>query len=142
METVKNIVLGFCTAAVFLGALGFLAPEGGTKKSVKYAISLIFLCSTVALFTGLGKISLPNAKNNEPKVEYYGMGEAAVKTYVEAALKDEKIEYKKISVETNITEGGDIYIKKITVYSSGNAKRIIGIIKNTVQTENVEVINE
>lgn len=143
MNGIKEIILGFCAAAVFLGALSIIAPSAAERKSVKYVLSLVFLACCVTLFSGVGRISLKSGGTSATDYKnLIAMGNTQAEYICCAALKDANIPYEKVCADTNIDESGDIYINEIKVYSSYNGEEIKQTIKKTVQTKSVEVINE
>ncbi len=146
MESIKGIILGFCAVSLVLGALYMLrAEKSATEKSVRFAFAVIFLCVTVlsvAKIAGL-KNEIPTfERNKEYTHTYTAMYTESVKQVVSAALYDHGIKFKEISVITDKTDVGDIFIKRITVAAVGEAERIKSCILSVIETNEVEVINE
>ncbi|MBQ0084452.1 MAG: hypothetical protein KBS52_06805 [Clostridiales bacterium] len=137
----KSIALGFCAAAIFFGALSFLAPSGNMKKSVRYAFSLVFLVFCIGLFSAFGK--LDEIKLEMPQVSVSAASGNAYAEYLcGAVLKDAGITYKKITANTNIKENGDIYINKIRIETEERPDIVERRIREKLEAEKVEVVNE
>ncbi len=141
MENIAQIVMGLSAAAIFIGAMFIMTPTGNISKSVRYVFTLVFFCSCIALFIGVGDIKL-DFGSASGKTDYTAACELT-KTQAEyicaAALKDNDISFNKISVSTDIDEAGGIFISSIKVYSSCDAEQIKKIINKTVQTKEVTV---
>lgn len=141
LSAVKEACLGFCAAAVFLGALSYIAPSGNMKPAVKYVFSLVFLLFGIGLFVGLGSISKTEIK--VPAVNYSPESSNTVAVYLcGAVLSDAGISYKKITAETTKTPGGDIYISILRIYTEEDSENVASAIKEKLEVKNVEVINE
>lgn len=142
MKEILQAILGFCAAAIFIGAVSLLAPAKNMSKPTKYVISLVFIVTTVSLFSVIGSTKTPVFSKTTNTIQ----GEEILSYQTEylcgALLKDNGIPYQKISVNTNIEQDGSIYISVITVYSNAEPSRIEGIIKEAFETERVEVIND
>lgn len=139
MNTLMQFFYGFCAAAVFLGFLSMLSPEGTMKKSVKYGFAVTFLCVCVTLFMGLNGISFKNEKRTESKISTSNtLAEKQVEYICAAALTDNKIPFSEI--KANIKEAEGIYINEITVYSDFDKEKTEAVIKNTLEVKEVEII--
>lgn len=141
INELKNMALGFCAAAVFLGALSFFAPSGNMKKPVKYAFSLVFLLFCTGLFSVFGKFSgkIPET----PAVQAdTGISESYAEYLCEAVMKDAGLSYKKITVKTNINENGGIYISEIRIITAEPKAAVEKAVKSQLETEKLEVVNE
>ena len=146
MSSVKGVVLGICAASLVLGAVYMLRPSGTvTEKSIRFAFAVIFLSVTVISVSALFK------------KEFRPGSLAADNTYIESAaeivsaqaeyltgeiLQENNIEFKKISVLTDKTENGDIFIKRITVVSGEDFEKVREYITSVIETNGVEVIDE
>jgi hypothetical protein len=146
MSSVKGVVLGVCAASLVLGAVYMLRPSGAvTEKSIRFAFAVIFLSVTVLSVSALFK------------KEFRQESLAADNTYIESAaeivsaqaeyltgeiLQENNIEFKKISVLTDKTENGDIFIKRITVVSGEDFEKVREYITSVIETNGVEVIDE
>ena len=144
METLKQILIGFSAAAIFIGALTQLYPSGNISKSVKYAVSLLFLCICVALFTAVGKVEIdleiPKVKTENTAVT--AAANVQANYLCEALLKENNINYKKITATTNISNEGSIYINSITVYTDCDEQRVKEIFEKAIDKARVFVIYE
>lgn len=146
MESIKGIILGFCTVSLVLGMLYMLRAEKTvTEKSVRFAFAVIFLSVTVmsvAKILGIcGELpTLPSSgEYNNTLTDTYAY---SAKQVAAAALTDSGINFEEISVHTDKTDTGDIFIKRITVVSDAAAQKIKGCLFSVIETNEVEVINE
>lgn len=143
MNSILQILLGFCAAAVFIGAISMLTPASVMEKPTKFVISLVFTVVVVTLFSSIKTVDLqlPAASSNVEETSGE-MFDFQVEYLCSALLDDNNITYNKISAKTNIKSDGDIYIREIIVYSSQEPKKITSIIKEAFSAERVDVINE
>lgn len=144
MEAIKQILIGFSAAAIFIGALTQLYPSGNINKSVKYAISLLFLCVCVTLFSVVGKvkINLDIPSQNTKSQSVTAAADVQAKYLCGVLLEENGINYKKIEVSTNINDTGSIYINSITVYTDCEEDRVKEILQKTVDLKQVTVVYE
>ncbi|MBE6805302.1 MAG: hypothetical protein IJF35_02865 [Clostridia bacterium] len=144
MEALKQILIGFSAAAIFIGALTGLYPSGNIQKSVKYAVSLLFLCICVALFTAVQRvkidIKIPSVEDSTKSVT--AAADVQAEYLCKTLLTENGITYKKVAVDTNINEGGSIYINSITVYTDCEEKKVREVLEKTVDGKLVTVIYE
>ncbi len=144
MGTLKQVLIGFSAAAIFIGALTLLYPSGKMEKSVKYAFSLIFLCACVSLFCVALKIDisfdLPTISYNADGIK--SAAQAQSEFLCEKLLDDYEIPYKKIDVQTNIDATGSIYINRITVYTDCEKEKVYKSLEGLIDAKQVTVIYE
>ena len=140
MSTILSFIASFSVISVTLGALYMLCPEGTLQKSVKYVFVLLLLCSMIALITGMKKVSfdfhMPQYRYQPENAQAIG-----IKLNFERALKNEGIEFSKITVCTDKSKDGSIIISEVIVYSSETEEKILNTIGNPKEYE-VTVINE
>ncbi len=143
MKSITDVLLGFCTAAVFIGVLDIMCPDGVMKKRVRYVLALIFLASGVMLFLSVGNIGKKlNIDVGASDTYYSAPADMQTEYLCAAVLKDAQIPYKKICAYTNMSKSGSIYISKIEIYTSHNAVDTQAVVRRAIDVENVEVINE
>ncbi len=144
MEAIKQILIGFSSAAIFIGALTQLYPSGSINKTVKYAISLLFLCICVTLFSAVGKVKInldvPTQTTQSQSVT--SAADAQARYLCGVLLSENGINYKKIEVSTNINDSGSIYINSITVYTDCEENRVKEILQKAVDLKQVTVVYE
>ncbi len=139
MNILMQFFLGFSAAAVFLGFLSMLCPEGNMKKSVKYGFSIIFLCASVTLFSTLNGISFKNAKPHGQSVESNTyLAETQAEYICAAVLQDNKIPFSEI--KANISGTDSIYISMITVYTDFDKEKTASVIRSVLEVEEVKII--
>ena len=142
METLKQVLVGFSAAAIFIGALTQLYPSGSMKKTVKYAFSLLFLCICVTLFaTALRldiRVDLPDTASVSADIT--AAANAQAEYLCETLLKENEIDYKKVIVNTNIDENGGIYINSITVYTDCDSGKVREIFEKMVDGKRVTIV--
>ena len=140
MSTFKIFATAFCSGAVMLGALYILAPEGGSKKAVRYAFCLAFLCivlSAAVKFSGEG---FPTFKESARNFGGEDLSAATARTVFAEALREAKINYKKITVFTDKTNSGGINITKVFVYTAADYRKVYAVIGS--QNYKLVVVNE
>ena len=119
-------------------------PSGNIGKAVKYAISLLFLCICVTLFTAVGKVKIaPDyaaPKQNESSVT--AAADIQAEFLCAELLKENGIDYKRIEVATNIDELSGIYINSITVYTDVDENKVVEILSKVVESNRVKVVYE
>ncbi len=141
MNAIKEIVLGFCASALFLGIMLAISADGATQKTVRYALSVIFLASLLASFSGK-KISLPSVSVSARQDSAIAAAQIAAESYSAAVLSDNGIDFRKVEAKVNKNASEDIYISKITVYSAAEPEKAEQVIRATIQAKTVEVLNE
>ena len=142
MESIKQILIGFSAAAIFIGSLSVLFPTGSIRKTVKYAVSLLFLCICVALFCAALKIEINVDLPDTKTLSANALVSANVQAeYLCKILLDENsITYKKVAVNTNIDKNNNIYINSITVYTDYNESAVLDVLKKVVDEKRVRVV--
>lgn len=146
MSSIKGIVLGLCAASLVLGATYMLRPtKAATEKSIRFAFAVIFLSIMVVSVASLVKkdFSFDKVRTSE---EYLDSAAGVIRAQAEflsgEVLRQQGINFKKISVLTDKSESGDIFIKRITVVSGEDPKSIRKHITRVIETDGVEVRNE
>lgn len=143
MNYIEAFLIAFCAAAVFIGALYMLCPDGAMSKPVKYLLSLAFLLTVISV-AGI------TVKNVEPELDFSvpeTIDAAALETssaeYVYSyALSSAGIEFSRIEIFTDKTEDGSISINKVIIYSGCERQKIIDALGEATKNIEVEVINE
>lgn len=141
MEGLNSFIISFCGSCVLLGFLYMLCPSGSMSASVKYIFCLCFVCCVVG-----AAMTIPS-----PDFSYFDeissaeiLTEQNTAVTAEAvfseALKEQNINFRKITVDTNKTGDGSIIISKVTVYTDELPQKIYTVIDS--DSYEVEVINE
>lgn len=140
MKNLGSFIVSFCGVCAAVGGISMILPSGKISKSVKQIISLTVICAFLGLFAVLLNIKISADKSiydTDFSVNY----EETVKTVFESALKSKNIKFREITVYTDKTQDGRIFITKVTVYSAESKAKIVSAIGNGSEYE-VEVINE
>ncbi len=146
MSSIKGIVLGLCAASLVLGATYMLRPtRAATEKSIRFAFAVIFLSIMVVSVSTLVKKDFSfNSMQSESM--HLDSAEGIIQVQAEylssEVLRQQGIDFKKISVLTDKSESGDIFIKRITVVSGEDPQSIRKHITRVIETNGVEVRNE
>lgn len=146
MSSIKGIVLGLCAASLVLGATYMLRPtRAATEKSIRFAFAVIFLSIMVVSVSTLVKKDFSfNSMQSEGM--HLDSAEGIIQVQAEylssEVLRQQGIDFKKISVLTDKSESGDIFIKRITVVSGEDPQSIRKHITRVIETNGVEVRNE
>lgn len=140
MNSILAFIVSFCIISVTLGALYILCPEGSMQKSVKYIFVLLLICACLPLIKGFEDINF-NSSRQTYELETRKTAALGARLTYEQALKSAGIEFSKITVCTDKSEGGSIIISEVIVYSGEQEEKIKKIIGNEGEYE-VTVINE
>ncbi len=137
MSGFSSFVISFCTGCVLLGFLFVLCPTGNMHLSVKYVFCLCFVCCVVG---GIVNIKAPDFSDFERgnTEEVLTEENAAVTSQMvfEEALRQQNINFRKITVKTNKLTNGSIIIDRVTIFTNEDASKILQII----DSDNYEVI--
>lgn len=127
MDAVKGWAAALCAVAIGCTLLQMLAPKDGMGKIFRMITAAFFLCCLVTpllnlkSLTNLNLDSLPadirsemlENRVNEQVERQIG---AAVQKLAEATLSSHNLSAEKIVTETDTSEDGSIYIKRIILY--------------------------
>lgn len=143
MDNVLQFFASFCVAAIFIGALYFLCPDGATSNTVKYTLSLVFMCIIISA----AGIALP--KFNFEPIEPHTFSESQLEMEITfarqvyaRALYSKKIKFTSIEVFTNKLADGGIVISKVQIRSDHTAQEIFSALEGIDPIIQVEVIND
>lgn len=141
MEGLNSFIISFCGSCILLGFLFILCPSGSMNAPVKYIFCLCFLCcvlgATFSIKTpDFSKIS---AYSSSEILSEQNVSVTAQTVFCEA-LRQENINFRKITVDTTKLNDGSIIISKVTVYSGDHASRIVEAIGS--DSYKVVIINE
>lgn len=138
MSGFLSFVTGFCSVCILIGMLYMLVPEGTMSNSVKYVFALCFMCCILSGTVGISKINVTDL--NLGVQQSYVTENMAARTAEQIfshALRSKNIDFTKIRVITDKTDGGGISIIKVTVYSSATAEDIYSVISSDDYEVNV-----
>lgn len=142
MSYINTFLISFCAAAVFIGALYMLCPDGAMQKPIKYLLSLVFLLSVISV----AGVTVKNADINlvvTPTQADATDLEITNARYVYAyILKNADIEFSEIEIFTNKAEGGGIIINKVIIHSGCERQKIVDALMEATKNIEVEVIND
>lgn len=117
-----------------------LCPKGVLDKSVRYIFILTLMCAILALIRGVGNINF-NPIQNEIVLNESDINAIGARLTFEQALKNNSIEFSKITVCTDKLQDNSIIINKVVVYSQEAREKILEVFGNPQEYE-VIVINE
>lgn len=143
MGFISSILISFCAACVFIGALYILCPEGTMSKPIKYVLSLVLLVSVVAAAGVVAKeedFTLPEIADY--KIDSDNLDTANAELVFSYALKEAGIDFSKISVLTDKSADGSISISKVLIYSGNSYEEISKVLGSAAEKTEVVVINE
>ncbi len=145
MSEIKGIILGLCAASLVLGAVYMLRPKSNVEKSIRFAFAVVFLSITVVSGAGILKKDIKIADINV-NADFISTAEELTRVQAEylaeQVLLENGCEFQKISVLTDKSVDGGIFIKRVTVISRYNPEEIRQSILSVIETDGVEVINE
>ena len=140
MNYVTSFIAVFSASSIFIGALFVLCPNGSMSKSVRYALSLVFLITVISA----GGITLKKEQfdlnvQSRSELKFDNLSSLNAKLICEEALRLEKINFKEIEIYTNIADNYSIDIKRIVVFSLDDPEKIKSILYNISNTAKVEI---
>ncbi len=118
-----------------------LCPTGSMSRSVKFALSLSFVC---CLLSGIINLEIPEIGDFSSKTHTDTgdeMSTAATRLIFEDALSRGGINFSKIEVCTDKLADGSISITEVVVYSPDPPQKIEELIGNS-DVYKVRVVNE
>lgn len=125
MDSVREIAIIFCAAAVLSGAVNFLV--GGTmQKSVKYITALILLVSVTAGIVRADwdfEISDFAETDSVEAAAEVSLCEYQAEYMIKEIFDKNAVEYKEIQTEATKLEDGSIIINEITVKGADNKEK-------------------
>lgn len=143
MNGLSSVLTAFCAACVLIGSLYMLCPDGAMSRTVKYALSLVFLISVIAS-AGLG-IKTADFDFNIPEIPETDTAEletASARYVYSYALSSAGIDFSEITVCTDKTADNRIIITKVIIKSPCTKSEIIAALGEAAQNYEVEIINE
>ena len=141
MSALSSFLSAFCIGCVVLGGLYLLVPEGKLQKAVRYTFSLCFLCILISSIGTIGRLDFKIEQKNENEFVSVAAAAESARIVFERALTASNVNFRKITVLTDKTDNGSIFISKVTVFSSENEDKILNVISGDGSFE-VEVVNE
>lgn len=117
MKALFDFTASFCAVCIMTGALYMLCPKGALQQSLKYVFGLIFVLCIMSALPGLKGITASFTTNKENTVINEEMHITAARLTFETALKNNGLEFSKITVCTDKLPDGSIKIIKVEVIS-------------------------
>lgn len=135
MNGIKDAVLSVCAAMVFSGIMLLLAPSGG-EKTLRFVMSLVVICVLLSTVSCSENVEIPKIGKSE--FEYTEeLASSAAYSSVEAFLNDNNLKFSSLSVFTDKTDNGSIFISKICVTTSEPDADVAGFLKLEFPTAEV-----
>lgn len=143
MSYLNSFLMSFCVSAIFIGAVFLICPGGKMSKPVKYILTLVF---TVVIITSVSnknfdldfsdfKVPTVDTDGEELKIQSaeYVLGEV---------LRQNGVNFSKITVCTTKAEDDSIVISKVIVFSKESQDKILDALSEIVKNYEVEIKNE
>ena len=143
MSYLNSFLMSFCVSAIFIGAVFLFCPGGKMSKPVKYILTLVF---TVVIITSVSnknfdldfsdfKVPTVDTDGEELKIQSaeYVLGEV---------LRQNGVNFSKITVCTTKAEDDSIVISKVIVFSQESQDKILDALSEIVKNYEVEIKNE
>lgn len=126
MDSVREIALTFCAAAVFTSALSLIYGKT-LEKSGRYIIALILICSVIgAVAKGDFDFSLPsNETALEESEAVAAMCEYQAEYLIADILRESGIAFENISAKATKKEDGSIIINEIELEGAGDEEQTL-----------------
>lgn len=143
MNFLSSVLITFCAACVFIGALYMLCPDGVMSKPVKYILGLCFLITVISAAGITVKtpdidFSLPETVTEDTESLEIASAEYVYSYILTAA----NIDFSQITVCTDKSDDGSIIINKVIIRSDCQREKIIEALGEAAKNHEVEIINE
>ncbi len=143
MNYFTSFLTAFCVAAIFIGAVFLICPNGKMSQPLKYILSLIF---TLVVISSVSKFQF-DFDFTLPKSETYTENADAIKIqsaeYVlSSCLKANNINFSKIEIQTTNSNDNSIIINKVIIFSNDEKDKIISSLAELSKEYEVEIKNE
>lgn len=143
MNFLSSVLITFCAACVFIGALYMLCPDGVMSKPVKYILGLCFLITVISAAGITVKtpdidFSLPETVTEDTESLEIASAEYVYSYLLTAA----NIDFSQITVCTDKSDDGSIIINKVIIRSDCQREKIIEALGEAAKNHEVEIINE
>lgn len=143
MQFLASFFSAFCAACIFIGALHIICPEGNMKKPIKYVLSLVFLVVIItAAKIPIKNVEIDLATETYSPQSYETMQITAAEYVYSYTLKQQSINFSKITVCTDKSDKESINISKVIIYSNCEKQKIIKALGVLAKVREVEIINE
>ncbi len=143
MNMITSVLSAFCASCVFIGALYMICPDGKISKSVKYVLSLVFLLSVIAaagISIKKAEVSFEIPKTQETDTS--ALDAQTAKFVYSSILNANGISFSEITVSTDKSADGSIYISKVYIKSSEEESEILSALGEAAKNTEVEIRNE
>ena len=141
MSGINSFIISFCGSCVLLGFLYMLCPSGNMSAPVKYIFCLCFVCCVLGTAFSIKPPDFSEFDKTESTQLLTEQNSAvAAQAVFTQALKQQNINFRKITVDTNKMTDGSIIISKITVYTSDSPQKVLEVIDS--DSYEVVIINE
>ncbi len=143
MNFLISFITSFCVAAVFIGCLYIICPNGNISKSVKYLLSLLFMvivisCGTLNAVDYSFDFSLPPIVADTSE----DMQIASAHYIYSYVLRANKINFTAITVCTDKLSDDSIVISKVIIYTDCESAEVLKALGELAESREVEIINE
>lgn len=143
MSAFRDFAVSFCTVGIGLGAFILLCPAGKFEKTVRYVLGVVFLICVLSFVPILKSVSMPKISASSNLFAFSeSLSVTAFRLTLETALKENQINFKDLTVCTDISENGSIVIYKVVIKTEEPQEKILDILGNSVGNCEVEVQHE
>lgn len=129
MDSVKEIAMTFCAAAVMTAAIGLL---GGNRleKSVRYIIALTLICSVISVAVNKDfKFFISSTPNDTPSYNTDSLYEYQAEYLIGDILGQRDIQFENITAKATKKEDGSIVINEIEISGCKQSQSAIEILR-------------
>lgn len=128
MNALFEFTASFCAVCVISAALYMLCPAGTMQKSLKYVFGLIIVVSIMSAIPSLKNITADFETKPQNTASNEEMQLLNLRLTFETALKNQGIEFSKITVCTDKSEDGSIKITKVEVVTYEDAEKVRSVL--------------
>lgn len=137
MNAFQQAAAGVCFAAVIIGAVYIICPEGAQGRGMKYIAGLIMLICTVNPFLRININTDIETPQNTVTYNASEMLAAQAEYIIGEALRDGGVSYRLVSVNTDILPSGDIFISSVCITGASDKQKAAELLGNVMQAKEV-----
>lgn len=153
MDAIRQIGTTVCITMVAVGLFSMLMPNNNLAKTIKFTVSLFFICCIVipvvnldfdfdGLTVGVSKDQpAPLSFDEQVNQQLLRMTEENISENIRLELEQEDIQAENVTVSAHIEEDNGISINNITLtVAQENGTRAESLIRQLLESEDVSVI--
>ena len=144
MSAITSWATAVCVVAVICSLYDMLVPEGNTSKMLNFVLGMFLIVAILIPFVNIVKSEPFNLKNIEFNSEEFtlseenddltlAVGKSTVEKIIADVLKEKIIDYKKIIIDMDSSNGDSIDIIRAEIYVESDYRNQLIDIQNAVK---------